>query len=47
MLAGTYEVDVLRATQSAHTEVRWVYEKIFMYPLNKISFTFFLAIYNF
>jgi hypothetical protein len=54
MLARTWEelefrLDVLRATQGAHIEVRCVYEKktLCIYPSNKISFTFFLAIYNF
>jgi hypothetical protein len=53
MLAHTWEemefrLDVLRATHAAYIEVRRVYEKkLCMYPSNKISFTFFLAIYNF
>jgi hypothetical protein len=48
LLARTWEqlefqLDVLRATQDAHIEVRWVSEKaLCMYPSNKISFTFFI-----
>jgi hypothetical protein len=44
-----FRLDVLRATQGAHIEVRWVHEKktLCIYPSNKISFTFFLAIYIF
>jgi hypothetical protein len=52
MLAGTWEelefrLDVLRAKQGTHIEVRREFEKKCLYPSNKISFTFFLAIYNF
>jgi hypothetical protein len=55
MLARTWEelefqLDVLHVTQGAHIEVRTDCmggKKKIMYPSNKISFTFFLAIYNF